>query len=130
MATAEKLELSYAEYAKREAASDVRHEFIRGEVFAMAGGTIEHGALAVAITGILQAHLRNGPCRAFSADTKVRTRSGLGTYPDLTIVCGRVERDGEDEHSITNPTVLIEILSGESPEFTNAGFDEEDAGAG
>jgi Uma2 family endonuclease len=111
MATAEKRRVSYAEYAKREKTSDVKHEFLHGELFAMAGGTPEHGALASVVNGILQNRLASGTCRAFTSDVKVRTPSGLGAYPDISVVCGTLERDAEDDLSITNPTVIVEVLS-------------------
>src|SRR5262245_39700877 len=104
MPTAEKLKLSYVEYARREEASDIRHQFLNGEVFAMAGGTPEHAALVMSV-GQQFVGLRGSPCRAFSPDLRVRTASGLGTYPDLAIVCGKVETDAEDPCSIKNPTL-------------------------
>ncbi len=104
--------MTYAEYLAAEATSEVRHEFLNGEVWAMAGGTPAHGALAAAVTGELHAALRGKPCRAFSSDVRVRIpETGLSTYPDVSVVCGRLETAPEDEDAITNPILLVEVLS-------------------
>jgi Uma2 family endonuclease len=109
---AERAQVSYAEYLAAEAASTTKHEWLRGEVFAMAGGTPEHAALAMAIGGELRAALRDRPCRVFSADARIRVlATGLATYPDVTVVCGRLETDPDDASAITNPVLLVEILS-------------------
>jgi Uma2 family endonuclease len=104
--------LSLPEYLKLEAAGDGRHEFLDGDVYAMAGGTPEHGALALAIAGEIRDALRGKPCRVYSSDVRVRIReTGLSTYPDLSVVCGSLETDEEDRDAITNPVVLVEVLS-------------------
>ena len=77
----------------------------------MAGGTIEHGALALAVAGELRAALRGKPCRAFSSDVRVRIpETDLATYPDLSMVCGQLETAPDDKDAITNPIVLVEVL--------------------
>jgi Uma2 family endonuclease len=110
--------MSYAEYLVAEAKSDVRHEFLDGEVFAMAGGTPEHAALAVAISGDLRVALRGKPCRVYSSDLRVRIEAtGLTTYPDVSVVCGKLEISAQDPHAIVNPVVLIEVLSESSESY-------------
>ena len=100
------------EYLAGEESSAERHEFLRGEVYAMAGGTPEHAALAMAIGRALGNALDGRPCRVFSADARIRVQAtGLVTYPDVTVVCGVLETDAEDRHAIINPVVLVEILS-------------------
>jgi Uma2 family endonuclease len=113
MAQAEPItRMSYAEYLEREARSEARHEFLGGDVYAMAGGTPEHGALAIAFASELRAALRGKPCRVFSSDVRVSVpATGLSTYPDLSVVCGRLETHPEDPNAVTNPIVLIEVLS-------------------
>ena len=104
--------MTYAEYLAAEAVAEVRHEYLNGDVWAMAGGTIEHGALALAVAGELRSALRGKPCRAFPSDVRVRIpETGLSTYPDVTIVCGELETAPEDKDAITNPIVLVEVLS-------------------
>lgn len=64
--------MSYAEYLAAEAEADVRHEYLAGDVWAMAGGTIELGGLATAVAREIGLALRGKPCRAFSSDVRVR----------------------------------------------------------
>ena len=104
--------LSYAEYLELEAGSETKHEYLRGELFAMAGGTPEHAALALALGAELIAGLRGRPCRAFGSDLRVRIEAtDLSTYPDLSVVCGQLETSTIDPHAVTNPVLIVEVLS-------------------
>jgi Uma2 family endonuclease len=105
--------VTYAAFADGEDASPVKHEFVQGETFAMAGGSPEHAALIAALTVLLGGQLRGKPCRPYSGDLRVRVHppADLGTYPDLTIVCGELTRDPQDPRSVTNPTLIVEVLS-------------------
>jgi Uma2 family endonuclease len=82
--------MTYAEYLAAEAVADVRHEYLAGDVWAMAGGTIEHGGLAVAVAREIGLALRGKPCRAFSSDVRVRIRetdlASIGARPDVNAV--------------------------------------------
>jgi len=103
---------SFADYLAFEEASTTKHEFLNGEIYGMAGGTPEHAALSVAVSSALLAQLRGGPCRVYSSDLRVRVlATGLATYPDVTVVCGEVERDPESATSVVNPRVVVEVLS-------------------
>ena len=106
---------TFAEYVELEAMSrTVKHEFLDGTVWAMAGGTPEHSAIAANIIGVLRDQLRERPCRVFTSDLRVRVKAtGLGTYPDASVVCDSLELDPEDDRGTTvvNPRVLIEVLS-------------------
>jgi len=104
--------VSYAEYAKQEIDADERHEWHDGIVVAMSGGTLRHAALAARVIAALDGALRGRPCQVFSSDAKVRIRATkLGTYPDVSVVCGKLEVDEEDERSLINPILLVEVLS-------------------
>jgi Uma2 family endonuclease len=104
--------MTYAEYLQAEGKSPVRHEFLNGDVWAMAGGTPEHGALAASMTGELREALRGKPCRIYSSDVRVRILdTGLSTYPDVSVVCGQLETASDDPDAILNPVVLVEVLS-------------------
>jgi Uncharacterized protein conserved in cyanobacteria len=111
-----KINYSYVEYLALEASSNVKHEFLGGQIYAMAGGTPEHAALAAAAIGLLFAQLHGG-CRAYDSDLRVRTPSGLATYPDVTVICGPSERDEGDPQAVTNPTLIIEVLSRSTEEY-------------
>ncbi len=109
--------VTYAEYVALEAASQDKHEFISGLVIAMSGGTIEHGRLMSRLTVLLSRGLEGRPCVVLSSDVRVRIRAAdRATYPDLNVVCGAVERDPDDELSVVNPTVIVEVLSESSAE--------------
>jgi Uma2 family endonuclease len=103
---------SFRDYLALEQVSNVKHEYLDGQIYAMAGGTPDHAALQAAVPSVLYAHLRRGPCRTYASDLRIRVfATGLATYPDVTIVCGPREVDPEDKNSVTNPTLLVEVLS-------------------
>lgn len=104
--------MSYAEYLAFEEASETKHEYLDGEVFAMAGGTITHSALAMAVGTALSNALRDRRCRVLSSDARVRSKkTRLATYPDVTVVCQSIEVDDDDAHGVLNPTLIVEVLS-------------------
>ena len=112
IAPAPRRHFTFRDYLDLEEASNVKHEYFAGEIYAMAGGTPEHAALAVAVSAALFDQLASGRCRVFSSDLRVRIRStGLATYPDVTVVCGALETDPENTSTVTNPTVIVEVLS-------------------
>jgi hypothetical protein len=103
---------TWSEYLALEASSNIKHEYLDGQIYAMAGGTPEHAAVAATVIGLLFAQLRQGRCRAYDADLRVRVRAtGLATYPDVTVVCGKRELDPDDERAVTNPTLIVEVPS-------------------
>lgn len=105
---------SFQEYVRLEAMSTVKHEFLDGQVWAMAGGTPEHAAIAVNVSTLLSTALRGRPCRVFSSDLRIRIQAtGLGTYPDVSVVCGQLELDPEDPDrtTVVNPSLIVEVLS-------------------
>lgn len=104
--------MTYSEYLALEARSETKHEYVNGEVFTMAGGTVAHGALTAAASAALSVALRDRRCRVLSSDVRVRSKAtGLSTYPDVTVVCDRLEVDPDDPHTVVNPTLVIEVLS-------------------
>lgn len=109
---------SFAEYVRLSRDSNIKLEFFGGEIFAMAGGTPAHAGLAVNVSFELARQLEGKPCRAFSSDLRIRVlTTGLATYPDLSVICGPLERDPEDRHGVVNPTVLVEILSHSTEDY-------------
>lgn len=104
---------TFAEYLDIERKSgDVKHEYVAGEVFAMAGGSVEHSALATTLSGLLLMHLRGGPCRPYGSDLGIRIESAdVATYADVAVVCDPVQRDAESGSHVTNPSIVAEVLS-------------------
>ncbi len=104
---------TYGEYLAYERDSDRKHEFDAGEILAMAGGSPRHSALASRISAALE-NTRPPGCTAFQSDMRIRVlATGRATYPDVSMVCGAIELDAADRSgtTITNPTLLIEVLS-------------------
>lgn len=109
---------TYEDYLRLEEESTTRHEFLEGEIVALAGGTPEHAALAMAVGRQLGNQLEGTPCRVFSSDLRVRvTETGLATYPDVTVVCGTSERDPASPSTVLNPTLLVEVTSDSAEQF-------------
>lgn len=109
---------SFAEYLAVEEVARVKHEYLGGEIYAMAGGTPEHAALAAAVTTALGQQLGAGPCRVYSSDLRVRILpTGLATYPDVTVVCGPTESDPQSSTHVVNPRAVFEVLSDGTEEY-------------
>jgi Uma2 family endonuclease len=116
--------LTYEEYLRREASSPVKHEFRRGELFAMAGGTYEHGMIISNLVREVGNALKGKPCRVLESNMKVYIQArDESTYPDAMIVCGDPEfgSKGKDRTTILNPRVLIEVLSPSTQDYDKEG---------
>lgn len=111
---------TFADYVRVEEDSPIKHEFFEGRVWAMAGGSPRHAAIAARIIATLTVQLRDRPCEVFTSDLRVRvTATGLGTYPDASVVCGALSIDAEDpkQHTVINPKVLVEVTSPSTEEY-------------
>ncbi len=105
------LRLSVEEYLAGERQSEVRHEYLGGEVYAIAGASQEHNVVSMNLGTLLHFHLRGRRCRTFMTDMKVRLQI-VGDealyYPDLMVICD--PRD-TDRYFKRYPSVLVEVLS-------------------
>lgn len=99
--------ISSEEYLDGEQYGDVRHEYVAGRLYAMVGASEAHNRVALNLAGLLNAHLRGGPCRAFMADMKVNVGNAF-YYPDVFVTCAR-----GDDHPLfkTQPVLVAEVLS-------------------
>lgn len=114
--------VSYEQYLDAEGRSSVKHEWLDGVTYAMAGGTLEHSRLASRMNAALEAAFPG--CTVFQSDAMLFVRATqLSTYADVVVVCGpvesqKVERDrrllGE---ALLNPTVVVEVLSDSTEEY-------------
>jgi Uma2 family endonuclease len=114
MATASRQWFSFDDYVELEEMARVKHEYLAGQVWAMSGGSPVHAGISAKVAELLGRALAGKPCRAFSSDLRIRaTKTGLATYPDVGVICGKLELDPEDrrQHTAVNPTVLVEVLS-------------------
>jgi Uma2 family endonuclease len=101
---------SLADYFAIEAMSPVRHEFYRGEIFAMAGASLEHNLITVNVLTMLKIAL-DPRCNVFGSDLRIATPGGLYTYPDVSVICGKVTLLSRAPDTATNPLMLVEVLS-------------------
>jgi Uma2 family endonuclease len=101
---------SVDEYLEMESTSEIRHEYLHGSIVAMSGGTADHNTIALNLRDQLH-ELRARGCRTFVADLRVMTPSGLYTYPDTVTVCGTTITLPSKGTTVTNPTVIAEVLS-------------------
>ena len=121
MGAAPVVRMTYAEYLAAERVSEVKHEYLRGEIFAMSGGTPEHSRLAANVIYEVRRALGERPCVVFTSDARIRiTATDRATYPDVSVVCGKAETAADDPDAITNPVVLVEVLS-DSTEASDRG---------
>ncbi|MCK9636837.1 Uma2 family endonuclease [Methylobacter sp. Wu8] len=105
--------ISAEEYLQGELLSDIKHQLIDGEVYAMAGASENHNLLAGNIFSELKNHLKGTPCRTFMADMKVRVAEDF-FYPDVMVVCAE---DNEDEYYKKSPVIIVEVLSKTTRKF-------------
>lgn len=103
--------ISVEDYLAHEETSDVRHEYVDGRVYAMAGGTVGHARVQVNALAALHAALRGKPCQPFGSDMKVRVLNpGRPSffYPDLSVVC---DSNPAADVFQDRPVVILEVLS-------------------
>lgn len=106
------------EYLELERASETKHEYYHGEIFAMAGASLQHNRITRNLTVLLGAQLRGSSCELFSADMRVKVDpTGLYTYPDLVIACGELRFEDSHSDTLLNPRLIIEVLSGSTAEY-------------
>lgn len=109
---AEKLGLSYEQYLALERELDLRHEWRAGDVWAMAGGTTKHAVICANTIFGLKSALAGRPCTVHTSDQKIRIEaSDRTTYPDVAVVCAKRAMSSLDPNAITNPSVIVEVLS-------------------
>jgi Uma2 family endonuclease len=112
MAAPPNVRMTEAEYLAFDRASDVKHEYYRGEIFAMSGASRKHNVISGNTYASLHAQLRGRPCEKYQAEMRVRVaRTRLYTYPDITVVCGEPHFADNEFDTLLNPTLLVEVLS-------------------
>jgi len=108
--------ITFDDYLEWENRQPIRHEFVRGEIFAMTGTTDLHNELSGNLYTLLRQHLRGTPCRVFLADVKVRVEAAdCGFYPDIQVTCA--ESDRADRYVKRAPVLVIEVLSASTAAF-------------
>lgn len=110
---------TYAEYVALETHSDIKHEFLNGEIYAMAGGSEENSALAIEVIHALRGARGDRPCRFHGSDLRIYIEAvGLATFPDGSVICGPLQEylPGPKTTAL-NPMILVEVTSDSSEEY-------------
>jgi Uma2 family endonuclease len=115
------LRATVEEYLRHERESPERCEYLDGQIYQMAGESLEHSTINANVTGRLMMRLLGKPCRVLSPNMKIRTsRNGLFSYPDAAVVCGDAQFHDNRRDIVTNPTVIIEVLSPSTESYDRA----------
>jgi Uma2 family endonuclease len=110
--------LSEEDYLAYERASAIKHEYYRGRIYAMTEAKEAHNLIVGNIIAALHSQLRRKPCRIYPSDMRIKVlRTGLNTYPDVVIVCGQPQFTDAIRDTLTNPTIIIEILSASTERY-------------
>jgi Uma2 family endonuclease len=122
MATQHKHPLTPEEYLVRERLAETRSEYYQGEVFAMAGASEKHNTIVTNLVASLVTKLRGRKCRIYSSDMRLLVSdAGLYTYPDVLVVCGKPILADTHADILTNPALIIEVLSESTKDYDRGG---------
>ncbi len=104
--------ISIKEYLNSERQNSNKNEYYKGEVFAMGGTSLPHNIIFKNTFVSLGTRLKNKNCQPFGSDLRIHIPgNSLFTYPDISIICGKPETADDKFDTVTNPSVIIEILS-------------------
>lgn len=107
-----KQKFTIEEYLAMEEAATEKHEYYKGEIFAMSGPKVPHNTISINMLVELGNKLKGKKCRPFSSNQRIHIEANtLFTYPDISIICGEPETLNNDNWNILNPAVIIEVLS-------------------
>jgi Uma2 family endonuclease len=111
--------ISPEEYLANERESPDKHEYFDGEIFLMAGTSEEHANISSNINASLHFQLKKRPCKSYQSDLRVYIpATGLYTYPDVIVVCGKPQLL-EDAYldTLLNPNLIVEVLSPSTADY-------------
>ena len=101
-----------AEYLAIEDGAISKSEYYQGQIYAMAGGTVRYSQIASNTIATLSTSLAGKPCAVFNSDLRLHMhQNGLYTYPDVMVICGKVELLPGRQDTVTNPILIVEVLS-------------------
>jgi len=114
--------LTPQEYLARERRAETKSEYLRGEMFAVPAASREHNLITGNITRELGQQLRDRDCEVYASDMRVKVGpTGLYTYPDVTVVCGKPEFEDAELDTLLNPKVIVEVLSPSTADYDRGG---------
>jgi Uma2 family endonuclease len=114
MSSVQRPAFTVAQYLDFELGSTVKHEYYRGEIFGMPGGSFVHSKIKMNLSIVIGSKLMNQPCQALDSDMRVKTHDNFYTYPDLSVYCGEPEIEVLNQpqaETLINPTLIAEVLS-------------------
>ena len=109
----EPLYMTQSDYLEFEEKSELKHEFVNGRVYAMAGAGLNHNIINGNLQTTLNNQLSDKPCIVVSSDMRLKVESDSVSfrYPDTMVMCGDIELADNRSDTVTNPSVIIEVLS-------------------
>ncbi|MGH2344495.1 MAG: Uma2 family endonuclease [Chloroflexota bacterium] len=114
--------MTVAEYLDYERTSQIKHEYLGGRLYAMAGGSRAHGVIAVNILSLLRSHLRGSPCRVYSHDVKLQITEEHYVYPDASVGCDTRDRANDGREDVVRyPKLAVEVLSPSTEAYDRGG---------
>lgn len=100
------------EYLEQERKAAYKSEYINGRIYAMSGGSRQHSVIAVHIGTALDTQFEGRTCDVYNSDVRVKVNeTGMYTYPDVSAVCGEPVFEDSVVDTLTNPTLIVEVLS-------------------
>ena len=106
------IKITAEEYLAAERLSEVRHEFLNGTIFAMAGASRKHNQISSNLVRILGNQLLDKPCSVYSSDMRVKNAEAKKYfYPDIVVSCKEERFEDKEEDTLLNPRLILEILS-------------------
>ena len=106
--------LTVEEYLQQEVETGMKYEYQDGEIYAMAGGTLNHGLLCGNSYSEIRNKLREkgSSCKPFTSEVKIHVKKKNSyLYPDAMVICGNIELSKENGNSVANPILIVEVLS-------------------
>ena len=114
--------LTSEEYLAFERSSPERHEYVDGDLFAMGGASERHNQIVVNLSGEIRAQFKGRSCRVYTNDMRIRIAgTNRYSYPDVAALCDQALFDDEQKDTLTNPRLIIEVLSASTEAYDRGG---------
>jgi len=108
----------FEEYLAYERASEVRHDFLAGELFAMVGASRRHNLIVTNLVAALRPRLRGTGCEIYANDMRVRAaEADFAAYPDVVVACGEPRFHDREFDTLLDPTLIVEVLSPSTADY-------------
>lgn len=114
--------VAFDEYLALERAGEVRHEYLRGELFAMVGASRTHNLIDTRLVVALHTRLRQRGCEVYANDMRVRVEvTDFVAYPDVVVVCGEPAFHDRQADTLLDPVLIVEVLSPSTSDYDRGG---------